>query len=109
MELAFTRKTRFVLVRMFQHGAESLTNASTTDLKALNKRPVHFRGQTDLEQPGSYPVDMHYHGHGLGHTHPANGHPDNSPASSHLSVAGDTPQIVRTQKQQTTQQVKYKI
>lgn len=69
------------------------------------KKPNIFRGQTDLEQPGSYPVDMPYHGHGLGHPHPANGHPDNSPASSHLSVAGEAPQIVRTQKQQTTQQV----
>lgn len=49
---------------------------------------------------------MPFHGHGLGHPHPPNGHPDNSPASSHLSVAGEAPPpIVRAQKQQTTQQV----
>lgn len=64
-----------------------------------------FSGQSDMEQPSSYPVEMPYHGHGLAHSHPSNGHPDNSPASSHLSLAGEAPQAVRSQKQQTTQQV----
>ena len=61
-----------------------------------------------MEQPSSYPVEMPFHGHGLAHSHPPNGHPDNSPASSHLSLAGEAPQVVRSQKQQTTQQVKKK-
>lgn len=64
-----------------------------------------FSGQSEMEQPGSYPVEMPYHGHGLAHSHPSNGHSDNSPASSHLSLAGEAPQVVRSQKQQTTQQV----
>jgi hypothetical protein len=59
------------------------------------------RGQPELQQTSSYSVDVTYH--------PTNGHPDNhSPNSSHLSVqSGDAATLVsRTQKQQTTQQVK---
>jgi hypothetical protein len=59
------------------------------------------RGQPELQQTSSYSVDVTYH--------PTNGHPDNhSPNSSHLSVqSGDAANLVsRTQKQQTTQQVK---
>lgn len=66
---------------------------------------VFFSGQSDMEQSSSYPVDMPYHGHGLAHSHTSNGHPDNSPSSSHLSLPSEVPQVVRSQKQQTTQQV----
>ncbi|KAK6619829.1 hypothetical protein RUM44_006228 [Polyplax serrata] len=64
-----------------------------------------YGGQSDMEQSSSYPVDMPYHGHGLAHSHTSNGHPDNSPSSSHLSLPSEVPQVVRSQKQQTTQQV----
>jgi len=60
-----------------------------------------YRGQPELQQTSSYSVDVTYH--------PTNGHPDNhSPNSSHLSVqSGDAATLVsRTQKQQTTQQVR---
>jgi hypothetical protein len=61
-----------------------------------------YRGQPELQQTSSYSVDVTYH--------PTNGHPDNhSPNSSHLSVqSGDAATLVsRTQKQQTTQQVRH--
>jgi len=61
-----------------------------------------YRGQPELQQTSSYSVDVTYH--------PTNGHPDNhSPNSSHLSVqSGDAAAtlVSRTQKQQTTQQVR---